>query len=165
MLDRLIALLEQAAQLGVKLVVFRKSTFIIVLIEADHVAETTFTTFFPRYYIPDEAELAGYFEREDPVKGITVSENVEPFFKRARELGLDVQIGYGEDTGTERFNTAVYVGGKGDVLGKYRKVSRSQYPSCSMLKLRSIYLARSSRLTMTRPPPTSSRSVTSCPAI
>lgn len=86
-------------------------------------AETTFTTFFPRYYIPDEAELASYFEREDPVKGVTASPNVSAFFAKAKELGLDVQIGYGEDTGTQRYNTAVYVGGKtGEVLGKYRKV-------------------------------------------
>ena len=85
-------------------------------------AETTFTTFFPRYYLPDEDELAGYFEREDG-KGIPASPNVEPFFRRVRELGLDVQIGYGEDTGKERFNTAAYVSGKtGEVLGKYRKV-------------------------------------------
>ena len=38
---------------------------------------------------------------------------------------MDVQIGYGEDTGKkgERYNTAVYVSGKtGQVLNKYRKV-------------------------------------------
>lgn len=57
---------------------------------------------------------------------MTRSENVTAFFSRARELGIDVQIGYGEDTGKagERYNTAVYVSGQsGEVLNKYRKVS------------------------------------------
>lgn len=48
---------------------------------------------------------------------------MKAFFDRARELGVDVQIGYGEDTGEGRYNTAVYVSGKtGEVLNKYRKV-------------------------------------------
>lgn len=132
------------------------------------IAETTFTTFFPRYYIPDEAELSTYFEREDPEKGITNSQNVAAFFARAKELGLDVQIGYGEDTGSERFNTAVYVGGKtGEVLGKYRKVShiRSQHPEINKLTCRSIYLVLLSLLIMNPKPPTNSRSDTSFPVI
>jgi predicted amidohydrolase len=116
-LDRLISLLEQASKEQVQLVVFREPS----REPADVEAETTFTTFFPRYYIPDETELAEYFEREHP-SGITSSVNVEPFFSTAKRLGIDVQIGYGEDTGTERFNTSVYVGRTGEVLGKYRKV-------------------------------------------
>ena len=85
-------------------------------------AETTFTTFFPRYYITDEEELASYFEQE--VDGpVTQSSNVKAFFERCHALGVDVQIGYGEDTGKGRYNTAVYVSGKtGEVLNKYRKV-------------------------------------------
>jgi predicted amidohydrolase len=50
---------------------------------------------------------------------------VASFFEKAKELGIDVQIGYGEDTGEKgkRYNTAVYVSGKsGEVLNKYRKV-------------------------------------------
>ncbi|GFZ52199.1 hypothetical protein JCM24511_09972 [Saitozyma sp. JCM 24511] len=108
-LARLIKLVEQAAEQGVKLAVF---------------PETTFTTFFPRYYIPDETELSTYFELETASTGpITRGTNVKVFFDRARELGVDVQIGYGEDTGEGRYNTAVYVSGKtGEVLNKYRKV-------------------------------------------
>ncbi len=88
-------------------------------------AETTFTTFFPRYYITDEKELASYFELE--VDGpVTQSPNVKAFFRKCQALGVDVQIGYGEDTGRGRYNTAVYVSGKtGEVLSKYRKVSKS----------------------------------------
>ena len=55
---------------------------------------------------------------------MTEDTNVAAFFAEARRLGVDVQIGYGEDTGSEgRYNTAVYVSGKdGTVLNKYRKV-------------------------------------------
>ncbi|KAK4689304.1 N-carbamoyl-D-amino-acid hydrolase, partial [Tremellales sp. Uapishka_1] len=108
-LTRLIKLLQDASAQGVKLAVFRARP-----------SETTFTTFFPRYYIPDEVELASYFEKGEPV---TESDNVKSFFAKAVELGVDVQIGYGEDCTAGRFNTAVYVSGKsGKVLGKYRKV-------------------------------------------
>ncbi|WRT69220.1 uncharacterized protein IL334_006204 [Kwoniella shivajii] len=109
-LTRLIQLLEDAAKQNVNLAVF---------------PETTFTTFFPRYYITDEDDLSSYFEKEDESIGgdITNSPNVKIFFDRSKQLGIDVQIGYGEDTGKERYNTAVYVSGKtGDVLNKYRKV-------------------------------------------
>ncbi|WWC61554.1 uncharacterized protein I303_104138 [Kwoniella dejecticola CBS 10117] len=108
-LDRLIKLVEDAAAQQVKLVVF---------------PETTFTTFFPRYYITDDAELASYYELEtNETVPVTNTKNVKAFFDRAKELGVDVQIGYGEDTGNGRYNTAVYVGGKtGEVLNKYRKV-------------------------------------------
>lgn len=85
--------------------------------------ETTFTTFFPRYFIPDEAELESYYEVETE-NGIVDSPNVAPFFAHAKKLGLDVSIGYAEKTpeGTP-YNTASYVSGvSGKVIGKYRKV-------------------------------------------
>ena len=87
-------------------------------------AETTFTTFFPRYYIPDEAELLSFYEKDDAASGsITQSPNVKPFFDKVKEIGIDVQIGYAELTGAERYNTSVYVSGKtGEVVNKYRKV-------------------------------------------
>ncbi|WVQ92942.1 hypothetical protein IAU59_000003 [Kwoniella sp. CBS 9459] len=108
-LARLIKLVEDAASQGVKLVVF---------------PETTFTTFFPRYYIEDDNELATYYEYETEETGpVTQTRNVKEFFARAKALGVDVQIGYGEDTGVGRYNTAIYVSGvTGEVLNKYRKV-------------------------------------------
>lgn len=54
---------------------------------------------------------------------ITSSANVKPFFDRAKALGLDVAIGYGEQTPTIRYNAASYVSKDGRVLNKYRKVS------------------------------------------
>ncbi|BGP37033.1 hypothetical protein JCM10450v2_000943 [Rhodotorula kratochvilovae] len=103
---RLNALLDQAAAQKVKLAVF---------------PETTFSTFFPRYWIEDQAEISSYFEKE-PAEGIAQCESVKAFFDRAKELDIDVAIGYGEETteGT-RYNTASYVSA-GKTVGKYRKV-------------------------------------------
>ena len=102
-LSRLISLLEQAASQQVKLVVF---------------PETTFSTFFPRYLLEDQ-ELETFFEKE-PSEGIAACETVSSFFDKARELGVDVVIGYGEATPEgERYNTASYVS-QGRTVGKYR---------------------------------------------
>ncbi|KAK4699591.1 N-carbamoyl-D-amino-acid hydrolase, partial [Phenoliferia sp. Uapishka_3] len=107
-LARLIALLEEAANQKVHIAVF---------------PETTFSTFFPRYFIENEDELASYFEKE-PVEGISQCGSVKTFFDKARELGVDVAIGYGEeDPEGKRWNTASYVSGKsGKTVGKYRKI-------------------------------------------
>ena len=108
-LDRLISLLDKAAAQGVQLAVF---------------PETTFTTFFPRYIIRDEAELETYYERETPENGVVDSPNVAPFFSHAKKLGIDVSIGYAEKTPEGKpYNTACYVSGSsGKVIAKYRKV-------------------------------------------
>lgn len=95
--------------------------------------ETTFSTFFPRYFIEDDAELASYFEKE-PIEGIAQCASVKVFFDRAQELGVDVVIGYGEeDPQGKRWNTASYVSAKsGKTVGKYRKIhlpGRHTFPS------------------------------------
>jgi predicted amidohydrolase len=100
-LARLIALLEQAAQNGAKLVVF---------------PELAFTTFFPRWLM-GEAELLSHFEPTMPNPG------VQPLFDRARELGIGFYVGYAELTPERRrFNSAILVGPDGRILGKYRKI-------------------------------------------
>ncbi|GAA5997121.1 uncharacterized protein JCM10292_006223 [Rhodotorula paludigena] len=103
---RLNALLDQAAAQRVKLAVF---------------PETTFSTFFPRYWIEDQAEISSYFEKE-PASGIADCDSVKAFFDKAKALDIDVAIGYGEETpeGT-RYNTASYVS-SGKTVGKYRKI-------------------------------------------
>ncbi|KAI5124357.1 hypothetical protein M0805_008964 [Coniferiporia weirii] len=108
-LDRLVALLDAAATQGVQLAVF---------------PELAFTTFFPRYIIRDGAELDSYFERESSENGVVDSPNVDRFFSRARQLNIDVAIGYAEKTPEGvPYNTACYVSGSsGKVIGKYRKV-------------------------------------------
>ena len=101
-LERMIALLEAAAQRGAQLVVF---------------PELAFTTFFPRWLYADEAELLAYFEREMP------NANVQPFFDRARALRIGFHVGYAELTPEgHRYNSAVIVGPDGRTLLKYRKV-------------------------------------------
>ncbi len=100
-LDRIIALLEQAAERGAKLVVF---------------PELAFTTFFPRWLLTD-AELDAYFEPSMP------NPAVQPLFDRARELGVGFSIGYAERTPEgQHFNSAILVGPDGRTIGVYRKV-------------------------------------------
>jgi predicted amidohydrolase len=100
-LDRIVALLEQAAAGGATLVVF---------------PELAFTTFFPRWLLDGEA-LDAYYERAMP------NPAVQPLFDRARELGVGFNIGYAEITPEgQRFNCAILVQPGGDILGRYRKV-------------------------------------------
>ncbi|KAF2110287.1 carbon-nitrogen hydrolase [Lophiotrema nucula] len=104
-LARLVRLLENAASQGAQVVLF---------------PECTFTTFFPRHFIADEAELEAFFEHGD----ITTAENTRAIFGKAKELGVDVVIGFAEATeGGEHYNTCVYYHAKsGSLLSKYRKV-------------------------------------------
>ncbi len=100
-LQRMIALLEQAASRHAQLVVF---------------PELAFTTFFPRWLL-DDAELDSYFESVMPGPA------AQPLFDRARELGIGVSAGYAERTGAgERFNSAILVGPDGKTVGRYRKI-------------------------------------------
>ncbi|WP_191083887.1 N-carbamoyl-D-amino-acid hydrolase [Roseococcus microcysteis] len=101
-LDRLIALLEEAARQGAQMVVF---------------PELALTTFFPRWFIPNTQELDTWFERAMP------NPNCQALFDRARELRVGFYLGYAELTEDgHRFNTAITVGPDGEILGKYRKV-------------------------------------------
>lgn len=102
---RLIALMRQAKDAGCDIVVY---------------PELTLTTFFPRWYMEDQAEVDSFFEREMP------SNETAPLFTTARELGIGFHLGYAElvqEGGrTRRFNTAVLVDKSGAIAGKYRKV-------------------------------------------
>ncbi|KAH8655843.1 N-carbamoyl-D-amino acid hydrolase [Xylariales sp. PMI_506] len=104
-LQRLIALLEEAASKGAQLVVY---------------PETTLTTFFPRYLFTDDAELESYYESGDD---ITSNPSVAPLFAKARELMVDISVGYAEKTSDgSQFNTCIYYSGRlGAVVSKYRK--------------------------------------------
>lgn len=107
---RMVRLLERAHARGVELVVF---------------PELALTTFFPRHYLDDVAEADAWFEETMP------SPDTAPLFQAAKKYGIGFHLGYGEiaheadETGTlrrRRFNTAILVNPRGDILLKYRKV-------------------------------------------
>ncbi|KAF2786840.1 carbon-nitrogen hydrolase [Melanomma pulvis-pyrius CBS 109.77] len=104
-LQRLICLLEEASSKGAQVVLF---------------PECTFTTFFPRHFISDEAELESFFEHGD----IMTADNTRGLFDKAKELSIDICVGFAEATNDgEHYNTCVYYHAKtGSLLSKYRKV-------------------------------------------
>lgn len=108
--DRLIGLLHQAHGRGAELVVF---------------PELTLTTFFPRWYLIDPAEIDAFFETSMP------GPDTQPLFDQARRLGVGFYLGYAELAREEgvrhRFNTSVLVDRAGRVVGKYRKIHLPGY--------------------------------------
>ena len=99
--ERLVALLREAHGVGAKLVVF---------------PELALTTFFPRYFMEDQAEVDRFFEREMP------SPATQPLFDEAKQLGIGFHLGYAELDGERHFNTAILVDENGELVGKYRKI-------------------------------------------
>jgi hypothetical protein len=102
---RLLDLLGQAQGLGCDLVVF---------------PELALTTFFPRWWMEDQAEIDAFFEREMP------GPETRLLFDGAARLGMAFCLGYAEliqDGGAlRRYNTSILVDRAGRIVGKYRKV-------------------------------------------
>ena len=102
---RMIALLRQARDAGCALVVF---------------PELALTTFFPRWYMADEAEIDSFFESAMP------GPETQALFEEASRLGMGFCLGYAElafeGNAKRRFNTAILVDAGGRIVGKYRKV-------------------------------------------
>jgi predicted amidohydrolase len=102
---RLLALLAQAHARGCELIVF---------------PELALTTFFPRWWMEDQAEIDAFFEREMP------GPETRPLFDEARRLGIGLCLGYAELTveggRTRRFNTSILVDRAGSLVGRYRKI-------------------------------------------
>jgi N-carbamoyl-D-amino-acid hydrolase len=100
--ERLLALLHQAADLGVELLVY---------------PELALTTFFPRWYTENIADADHWYETEMP------SPVTQPLFDEAARLGIGFCLGYAELTPDgHRFNTQILVERDGRVVAKYRKV-------------------------------------------
>jgi predicted amidohydrolase len=98
---RMLALMEQAAQRSVQFLVY---------------PELALTTFFPRYWHDDLAEIDRYFETEMP------GEATASLFALARQAGIAFSFGYAERDAGQRFNTALLADTQGKVIGRYRKV-------------------------------------------
>ena len=102
---RLAALMRQAHAQGCDLIVY---------------PELALTTFFPRWYIEDQAEIDRYFEREMP------GPETQPLFDLARELAIGFYLGYAEltveDGIVHRYNTSILVDKRGAIVSSYRKV-------------------------------------------
>jgi predicted amidohydrolase len=102
---RLIALLREAHAEGAKFVVF---------------PELALTTFFPRWWMTDQAEIDRFFEAQMP------GPETQPLFELARDLGIGFYLGYAELTEeagqTRRYNTSILVGPDGRIIGRYRKI-------------------------------------------
>ncbi|NDW02465.1 N-carbamoyl-D-amino-acid hydrolase [Salipiger sp. PrR002] len=98
---RMVALMEQAHEKGVKYLVY---------------PEMTLTTFFPRFYVEDRAEFDHWFESQMP------NPAVQPLFDKAREYGMGFTFGYCELTPEgDHFNTSIIVSPEGEIVLKYRK--------------------------------------------
>ena len=102
---RMLRLLDQAKAAAVDLVVF---------------PELALTTFFPRWFFDNQAEIDSFFETEMP-NAVT-----QPLFDRALELGIGFYLGYAElvveEGRTRHFNASILVDKTGAIVGHYRKV-------------------------------------------
>ena len=79
--------------------------------------ELTLTTFFPRWYMTDHAEVEAWFERDMP------NAATRPLFEKAAEYRIAFSFGYAELTPDgHHFNTAILVDRDARIVGKYRKV-------------------------------------------
>lgn len=99
---RMIALLDEAKRKGADLIIY---------------PELALTTFFPRWYMEDQAEVDTWFEKTMP------NEAVQPLFDRAAQHGIAMYLGYAELTPDgHHYNTAVLTDRNSTIIGKYRKV-------------------------------------------
>ena len=111
---RMIELMREAKAAGAHVVVF---------------PELALTTFFPRWYFEDQAEIDGFFEQEMP------GPETKPLFDLAASLGVGFYLGYAEliqeGQALHRFNTSILVGPDGQVLqrraGKFSEAELTRW--------------------------------------
>lgn len=103
--QRLLELLREAHACGCDAVVF---------------PELALTTFFPRWYMEDPAEIDSFFEHQMPGPETRV------LFEESARLGIGFYLGYAEHVEEEgrirHFNTSILVDQQGKIVGKYRKI-------------------------------------------
>ena len=100
--DRMLALLGHAASQGCQLVVF---------------PELALTSFFPRWYTEDQAEIDAWFETEMPGPA------TKPLFDLAKELGIGFSLGYAELTPDgHHYNSQILLERDGTIVATFRKM-------------------------------------------
>src|SRR5439155_13745414 len=97
MVERMLALMEQAVADGVEIIAY---------------PELALTPYFPKK-IRNDADQ--FFEDEMPSKA------TKPLFEKARQARIAFHLGYAEKAGAKRYNTAILVDEDGTIFEKYRK--------------------------------------------
>jgi predicted amidohydrolase len=99
---RMIALMDEAKAKGADLIVY---------------PELALTTFFPRWYMEDQAEADRWFEREMP------NAATMPLFERAARHQIAMSFGYAELTPDgHHFNSSILTDKSAKIVGTYRKI-------------------------------------------
>src|SRR2546427_4026063 len=96
--ERMLALLDQAKAQGVELVAY---------------PEMALTTYFPKKIRKDFDQ---FFETEVPPKAL------EPLLRRAKEAGIAVHVGFCEKADGNYFNSALLTDRDGRLVGTFRKI-------------------------------------------
>jgi N-carbamoyl-D-amino-acid hydrolase len=100
-ITRMLALMDEAKAKGTDLIVY---------------PELALTTFFPRWYMEDQAEVDTWFEQEMP------NDATLPLFSRAAQYQMAMSFGYAERTPDGRhFNTCILADKNTKIVGRYRK--------------------------------------------
>jgi predicted amidohydrolase len=102
---RMVELIRQAKSHGCDVVAF---------------PELALTTFFPRWFMEDQAEIDSFFEHEMP------GPETRALFEAAAQARIGFQLGFAELVAqggrTRRFNSAILVDRDGRIAGRYRKI-------------------------------------------
>ena len=102
---RLLALMREAKALGADVVAY---------------PELALTSFFPRWYFEDQAQIDQFFETEMP------SPETQALFDESKRLSIGFHLGYAELVDIagikRRFNTAILVNQQAEIVHRYRKI-------------------------------------------